>query len=115
MSQELGPATDIGPECFASADQSVICWQGVNYYREPDDDELARVFVAMDGVTTEVPAACLNCSGEGWYIPGDSDDNMTCEECNGTGQLARCTCGHPGLTYDGPAEDCPTHGRAGKS
>lgn len=21
-----------------------------------------------------------------------------------------CACGHPGLTYDGPVEDCPTHG-----
>lgn len=23
---------------------------------------------------------------------------------------AECTCGHPGLTYDGPHEDCPLHG-----
>lgn len=30
---------------------------------------------------------CLNCSGEGWYIPGDTDDNVTCEECGGTGHL----------------------------
>jgi hypothetical protein len=57
MSEEPGPVTAIGPECFASADASVICWQGVNYYREPGDDELARVFVAMDGMTpVEVPA-----------------------------------------------------------
>lgn len=26
----------IGPECFASADESVICWKGENYYRRPD-------------------------------------------------------------------------------
>jgi hypothetical protein len=31
--RELGPVAVIGPECFASADRSVICWQGVNYYR----------------------------------------------------------------------------------
>lgn len=43
----VDPVTSIGPECFASADQSVICWQGVNYYREPDDDQLARVFDAV--------------------------------------------------------------------
>ena len=23
----------IGPDCFAAADESVICWKGVNYYR----------------------------------------------------------------------------------
>ena len=27
---------DIGPECFASGDREVICWQGVNYYRAPE-------------------------------------------------------------------------------
>lgn len=25
--------------------------------------------------------------------------------------VLNCTCGHPGLTYDGPREDCPIHGR----
>jgi hypothetical protein len=25
--------TVIGPECFASADETVICWRGNNYYR----------------------------------------------------------------------------------
>jgi hypothetical protein len=27
-----GDVIVIGPECFASADRSVICWAGVNYY-----------------------------------------------------------------------------------
>lgn len=56
MNSEPGNVTVIGPECFASADGSVICWQGVNYYREPDEDELAKVFVVLDGeMPTEVP------------------------------------------------------------
>ena len=69
---DSGPVTPIGPECFASADASVICWQGVNYYREPDDDELARVFVVMDGMATEV-------SGE--VRDTDFDDDPVCTTC----------------------------------
>ena len=33
--REIGPDGDvtvIGPECFASADELVISWKGVNYY-----------------------------------------------------------------------------------
>lgn len=26
--------TVIGPECFASLDESVVCWRGVNYVRQ---------------------------------------------------------------------------------
>lgn len=40
---------DIGPECFASADHSVICWQGENYYRV---DELPLV---ADEITEHAP------------------------------------------------------------
>jgi len=28
-----GDVIVIGPECFASADESVICWKGENYYK----------------------------------------------------------------------------------
>lgn len=38
---EPGNVTVIGPECFASADRSVICWQGENYYRVDDLPEIA--------------------------------------------------------------------------
>lgn len=31
---EPGNVTVIGPECFASDDESVISWQGQNYYEQ---------------------------------------------------------------------------------
>lgn len=36
-----GDAIVIGPECFASADELVICWKGVNYYAPMDGNVLA--------------------------------------------------------------------------
>lgn len=29
----VSPIVDIGPECFAAADGSMVCWQGVHYKR----------------------------------------------------------------------------------
>lgn len=36
-----GDVTVIGPECFASADERVICWRGENYYRAPESGDVA--------------------------------------------------------------------------
>lgn len=38
MSSPTESFIDIGPECFAAADGSVICWRGQNYVPQPQID-----------------------------------------------------------------------------
>lgn len=42
---------DIGPECFAGPDATVICWRGVNYYCTSDDMAETASRAAAEGVT----------------------------------------------------------------
>jgi hypothetical protein len=41
--------TVIGPECFASADGSVICWRGENYVRQSEIAQVELVDLAEIG------------------------------------------------------------------
>lgn len=47
---------DIGPECFAAADRSVICWQGVNYVPQGDPASLPIEAAALVAVRARILA-----------------------------------------------------------
>ena len=55
-----GDTQDIGPECFASADGSVICWKGENYVRQSD-------LQALKGRVEEALRACADAAGQ-WEV-----------------------------------------------
>ena len=62
MNQETGPRksgdfTIIGPECFADAEETVICYKGVNYYSEAQGDENA----SLTPVTIHSPGCGFDC------------------------------------------------------
>lgn len=59
----------IGPECFASADESVICWKGVNYYRQPTTPGLPEAFWRGEGKRWHISAA--GGFGHGWTLCGN--------------------------------------------
>lgn len=42
----------IGPECFASADESVICWRGRNYVPQPEP-QAAKLICAHCGLPAD--------------------------------------------------------------
>ncbi len=39
---QVGDVIVIGPECFADAEETVVCWKGRNYYLPPDDGQRPR-------------------------------------------------------------------------
>ena len=54
-----GDITVLGPEIFANADQSVICWRGQNYTRQPEPGE--RVVTIRSGpLAKEVQSAIMS-------------------------------------------------------